>query len=137
MVSRRTNFGERSEPAPDRGGKLQSAGGGGGGRHKVTFHHWLAGLAGAVVTPLNLILIKFGSRFTISNILLLFVCSSYNNFCFSWCHLQNLLVFFPCFPYLKVSLLKLEPFSDAVLVSVRYFNVLQLVAVPIQQHYNF
>ena len=28
MVSRRTNFGERSEPAPDRGGKLQSAGGG-------------------------------------------------------------------------------------------------------------
>ena len=26
MVSRRTNFGERSEPAPDRGGKLQSAG---------------------------------------------------------------------------------------------------------------
>ena len=31
MVSRRTNFGERSEPAPDGGGKLQSAGGGGGG----------------------------------------------------------------------------------------------------------
>ena len=31
MVSRRTNFGERSEPAPDRGGKLQSTGGGGGG----------------------------------------------------------------------------------------------------------
>ena len=31
MVSRRTNFGERSEPAPDRGGILQSAGGGGGG----------------------------------------------------------------------------------------------------------
>ena len=29
MVSRRTNFGERSEPAPDRGGKFQSAGGGG------------------------------------------------------------------------------------------------------------
>ena len=29
MVSRRTNFGERSEPALDRGGKLQSAGGGG------------------------------------------------------------------------------------------------------------
>ena len=28
MVSRRTNFGERSEPAPDGGGKLQSAGGG-------------------------------------------------------------------------------------------------------------
>ena len=28
MVSRRTNFGERSEPAPGRGGKLQSAGGG-------------------------------------------------------------------------------------------------------------
>ena len=27
MVSRRTNFGKRSEPAPDRGGKLQSAGG--------------------------------------------------------------------------------------------------------------
>ena len=26
--SRLTNFGERSEPAPDRGGKLQSAGGG-------------------------------------------------------------------------------------------------------------
>ena len=39
MVSRRTNFGERSEPAPDRGGKLQSAGG--GGRHKVTFRHCL------------------------------------------------------------------------------------------------
>ena len=36
MVSRRKNFGERSEPAPDRGGKLQSA----GGRHKVTFRHW-------------------------------------------------------------------------------------------------
>ena len=36
MVSRQTNFGERSEPAPDRGGKLQSV----GGRHKVTFHHW-------------------------------------------------------------------------------------------------
>ena len=35
MVSRRTNFGERSEPAPNRGGKLQSA----GGRHKVTFRH--------------------------------------------------------------------------------------------------
>ena len=35
MVPRRTNFGERSEPAPDRGGKLQSA----GGRHKVTFRH--------------------------------------------------------------------------------------------------
>ena len=31
MVSRRTNFGKRSEPAPDRVGKLQSAGGGGGG----------------------------------------------------------------------------------------------------------
>ena len=29
MVSRRTNFGERSQPAPGRGGKLQSAGGGG------------------------------------------------------------------------------------------------------------
>ena len=28
MVSRWTNFGERSEPAPDRGGKLQSSGGG-------------------------------------------------------------------------------------------------------------
>ena len=28
MVSRRTNFGERSEPAPDRGGKFQLAGGG-------------------------------------------------------------------------------------------------------------
>ena len=39
MVSRQTNFGERSEPAPDRGSKLQSAGGG-GGRHKVTFRHW-------------------------------------------------------------------------------------------------
>ena len=35
MVSRRTNLGERSEPAPDWGGKLQSA----GGRHKVTFRH--------------------------------------------------------------------------------------------------
>ena len=30
MVSRRTNFGERSEPAPDSGGKFLSAGGGGG-----------------------------------------------------------------------------------------------------------
>ena len=29
MVSRRTTFGERSESAPDGGGKLQSAGGGG------------------------------------------------------------------------------------------------------------
>ena len=28
MVSRLTNFGERSEQASDRGGKLQSAGGG-------------------------------------------------------------------------------------------------------------
>ena len=28
MVSQRTNFGERSEPAPDRSGKLQSVGGG-------------------------------------------------------------------------------------------------------------
>ena len=28
IASRRTNFGERSEPAPDRGGKLHSAGGG-------------------------------------------------------------------------------------------------------------
>ena len=35
MASRRTNFGERSEPAPDRGGKLQSA----GERYKVTFRH--------------------------------------------------------------------------------------------------
>ena len=35
MVSRRTNFGERSEPALDGGSKLQSA----GGRHKVTFRH--------------------------------------------------------------------------------------------------
>ena len=39
MASRRTNFGERSESAPDRGGKSQSAGG--GGRHKVTFRHCL------------------------------------------------------------------------------------------------
>ena len=31
MVSRRTNFGEGSKPAPDRGGKFQLAGGGGGG----------------------------------------------------------------------------------------------------------
>ena len=29
MVSRRTNFGERSELAADRGGKLQLSGGGG------------------------------------------------------------------------------------------------------------
>ena len=35
IASRRTNFGERSEPAPDRGGKLRSA----GGRHKVTFRY--------------------------------------------------------------------------------------------------
>ena len=35
MVSRRTNFGELSEPAPDRGGKLQSAGGGGGGAAQI------------------------------------------------------------------------------------------------------
>ena len=34
MVYRRTKFGERSEAAPDRGGKLQFAGGGG---HKETF----------------------------------------------------------------------------------------------------
>ena len=53
MVSRRTNFGERSEPAPGRGGKLQSA----GGRHKVKFRHWvlhppppLVGSLGPVVT---------------------------------------------------------------------------------------
>ena len=48
MVSRRTNFGERSEPAPDRGGKLQSAGGGGeaqsnvsplAGAKKTCIHH--------------------------------------------------------------------------------------------------
>ena len=38
MVSRRKNFGKQSEPAPDRGGKFQTAGGGGGG-HKVTFRH--------------------------------------------------------------------------------------------------
>ena len=31
MVSRRTNFGERSEPAPGRGGKLSNQRGGGGG----------------------------------------------------------------------------------------------------------
>ena len=37
MASRWTNFGKRREPAPDRGGKFQSAG---GGRHKVTFRHW-------------------------------------------------------------------------------------------------
>ena len=43
MVSRRTTFGERSEPAPDGGGKLQSA----GGRHKVTFRHCKAALATA------------------------------------------------------------------------------------------
>ena len=36
MVSQRTNFGERSEPAPDRGGKLQSAGGGGAAQSNVT-----------------------------------------------------------------------------------------------------
>ena len=36
MVSRRTNFGERSEPAPDRGGKLQSAGGGGAAQSNVS-----------------------------------------------------------------------------------------------------
>ena len=45
MVSRRTNFGERSEPAPDRGGKLQSA----GGRHKVTFRHCVGDLDMEVV----------------------------------------------------------------------------------------
>ena len=36
MVSRRTNFGERSKPAPDRGGKLQSAGGGGAAQSNVS-----------------------------------------------------------------------------------------------------
>ena len=36
MVSRRTNFGERSEPAPDWGGKLQSAGGGGAAQSNVS-----------------------------------------------------------------------------------------------------
>ena len=36
MVSRRTNFGEQSEPAPDRGGKLQSAGGGGAAQSNVS-----------------------------------------------------------------------------------------------------
>ena len=36
MVSRRTNFGKRSEPAPDRGGKLQSAGGGGAAQSNVS-----------------------------------------------------------------------------------------------------
>ena len=41
MVSRRTNFGERSEPAPDGGGKLQSAGG--GKKQEVTFRHWAGG----------------------------------------------------------------------------------------------
>ena len=35
MVSRQTNFGERSEPAPGRGGKLQSAGGGGAAQSNV------------------------------------------------------------------------------------------------------
>ena len=52
MVSRRTNFGERSEPAPDRGGKLQSAGGG-GGRHKVTFRHWPEQRKPALITNLG------------------------------------------------------------------------------------
>ena len=46
MVSRRTNFGERSEPAPSRGGKLQLAGGGGGG----------GGAAQSHVSPLNQVL---------------------------------------------------------------------------------
>ena len=36
MISRRTNFGERSKPAPNRGGKLQSAGGGGGSQSNVS-----------------------------------------------------------------------------------------------------
>ena len=36
MVSRRTNFGERSEPAPDRGGKLQSAEEGGAAQSNVS-----------------------------------------------------------------------------------------------------
>ena len=39
MVSRRPNFGERSEPAPDRGGKLQSAGGG-AAQSKVSPLRW-------------------------------------------------------------------------------------------------
>ena len=40
MVSRRTNFGERSEPAPDRGGKLQLAGGGGATQSNVSPLDW-------------------------------------------------------------------------------------------------
>ena len=36
MVSRRTNFGKRSEPAPNRGGKLQSAGGEGAAQSNVS-----------------------------------------------------------------------------------------------------
>ena len=36
MASRRTNFGERSEPAPNMGGKLQSAGGGGAAQSNVS-----------------------------------------------------------------------------------------------------
>ena len=39
MVSRRTNFGEQSEPAPDRGGKLQSTGGGGAAQSNVSPLH--------------------------------------------------------------------------------------------------
>ena len=44
MASRRTNFGERREPAPDRGGKFQSAGGGGGivgGRKNLYFSNFI------------------------------------------------------------------------------------------------
>ena len=36
MASLRTNFGEQSDPAPDRGDNLQS-----GGLHKVMFRHCL------------------------------------------------------------------------------------------------
>ena len=58
MVSRRTNFGERSEPAPDRGGKLQSA----GGRHKVTFRHCIDLMSIVHMTKLRLKLQKHFER---------------------------------------------------------------------------
>ena len=57
MVSRRTNFGERSEPAPYRGGKLQSA----GGRHKVTFRRCSEDhpFIGSSVNTLNFLFLIF------------------------------------------------------------------------------
>ena len=51
MVPRQTKFGKRSEPAPDRGGKMQSGGGGGTKYPFATVDEWaVAQMATLVLT---------------------------------------------------------------------------------------